>query len=108
MTYEIPFIRFSLPNGRQTPDTMMTEDAEVADAYRRIEAAGCRMTVEILQTGGIAACIEGPDGDLDCTVHPNGPGLPEAIGAMMKRFDPEAARRLREEQAIIEAEADGV
>lgn len=87
--YEIPFTRFDLPDGRRSKDTMFTDDPDVWAAYLRISHNGCRMTVEILSTGMISAAIEHPEGDYDILVHPNGPGLPEATGEMMKRFTQE-------------------
>lgn len=96
MIYAIPFTRFTLPDGRQSEDSMNTEDPEVAAAYERIRAAGYRMTVELLRSGNVSASIECPEGDYDCTVHTNGPGLSEAIGIMMKRFDATEAAWWRE------------
>lgn len=99
MTYYIPFARFSLPNGRRSEDSMRTADPDVVAAYERIRAAGFYCSVEILSTREIAAYIsDGTSadmGDIDCLVHPNGPGLPEAIGAMMKGFTAEGAAEWR-------------
>lgn len=97
--YHIPFTRFSLPDGRQTEDSMATTDPELPAAYDSIRAAGFRMTVEILGgigAGMISAAIECPDGDYDQIIHPNGPGLPDAIGVMMKQFDSKEAALWRE------------
>lgn len=111
MTYHIPFTRFSLPDGRRSEDIMTTRDVAVAEAYDRIHKEGFYMAVEMLSTGEIAAYIsdgtEADMGDIACIVHSNGPGLPEAIGAMMKAFTPEGAaewRRGQEELDSIDAE----
>lgn len=100
MTYHIPFTRFNLPDGRRSEDSMVTRDAEVAAAYDRIHKEGFYCSIELLTTGEIAAYISDgtPEdmGDIACIVHDNGPGLPEAIGAMMKAFTPEGVEEWRE------------
>ncbi len=87
----IPFTRFHLPMGRQTP-TELEVDQETADAAAKIIAAGFRFTVEILSNGSVSQCIEDRDvGDYDCVICANGPDVPAKAREMVLRFNPEEA-----------------
>ncbi len=79
--------QYLLPNGSARHTYMPVPD----DVYRKAQAiidAGLRFETEILRTGQVSTTITHPEhGDMDITVHANGPGLHEAIHAMIERFD---------------------
>ena len=85
----IPFTQFLRPNGRRKPVTLDVSD-EAAARFYEAEKLGCRMTVEELTTGEASLCVEHEDGDVDCVVVPNGPGVREAVEAMLLRFSLES------------------
>ncbi len=95
----VPFTRFTLPNGRQSPDSCFVGDAEFAQ-WLKIKEAGFRMTVELLSNGHVSMCIEDPAlGDFDCVVCPNGPQVPVKLSEMLMRFDRAAVPAWREEMS---------
>lgn len=84
---DIIMTQYLLPDGRKRHTYMPAPDAVFAKA-QSIMDAGMRFEAEVLNTGDVSTTITHPDyGDLDITIHANGPGLHEAIHAMIERFD---------------------
>lgn len=83
---EIVFTQYVAPNGRRKFVSLPVRD-DVADKADAIRAGGLVFECEILSDGQISATITHPEkGDLDIVVVPNGPGVREAIEAMVLRF----------------------
>ncbi len=83
----IPFTQYLLPYGEKKQITIDLPD-ECWDKFLELKAAGCEMTAEVLRTGECSFCIACPsvEGDFDCTVTTNGPGVAEAILKMILDF----------------------
>jgi hypothetical protein len=88
----IPFTQFLRPDGRQKPVTIEGVSEAAFAKYEEAARLGCRMTCEELTTGEASMCIEHPEGDFDCVVVPNGPGVKEAVEGMLLRFTEGAFR----------------
>jgi hypothetical protein len=48
-------------------------------------AAHCRLEAEVLINGVVSMTVSNWENDLDMELHPNGPGLQEAIARMINR-----------------------
>lgn len=84
----VPFTRFHQPNGRQENTTIDVPD-EIHAQWQKVEAAGLRMTVELLPTGLVSQCIEHPElGDFDMELTKNGPEVVTGLYNLLNRFDP--------------------
>lgn len=82
----VTLTQFLRPDDWQTDVTTM-RPAAIAEKARRIQEAGLRLTAEVLATGEVSMCIEGPESDLAIRVVPNGPGVNEALDGMIMAFD---------------------
>jgi hypothetical protein len=86
MSREIPFTQYVAPTGRAKPTSIEVAN-DVADKADVIIARGLTFEVEILSNGQVSATITDPERcDMDIVVVPNGPGVREAIEAMIRRF----------------------
>lgn len=86
---EIPFTQYVLPDGRQKPVSIEVA-CDVAEKAASIIASGLRFECEILRTGHVSLTIHDPDegDDVAIKVLPNGPGITEAVEAMVRGFKP--------------------
>jgi hypothetical protein len=88
----IDIIQFIPPRGRQELRQIEVPD-DCAVGYESMRRHGCRLTVETLMTGMVSTCIEHEEGDYDIKLLrlPGRPGklqtLPQAVTAMLQRFD---------------------
>lgn len=95
----IPFTRFFPPNGRREPTSMVVDD-ETFKNWEKVEAAGFRMTVELLGNGNVSQCIEDPElGDYDIALCLNGPAVPSKLKAMLARFNPDDVPKWRKKMS---------
>ena len=84
---EIPFTQFLMPDGRQRSVKIDRPD-DIGDKAKQLVASGCRLEIEMLQTGEISMTVErdGDDGEIDllaqevCT---NGPPVPLAVDKLI-------------------------
>lgn len=82
----IPFTQFILPNGKRRSTSIEVSDDAAAKALQLIER-GLVFECEILSTGSVSVTITDPEeGDLDIRIVANGPGVREAIEAMVLGF----------------------
>jgi hypothetical protein len=83
-TFVAEVTQFLRPNGRQKlAHTDLPKDCEAN--YQAMIAARCRLEAEVLINGVVSMTISNWENDLDMELHPNGPGLQEAIAKMINR-----------------------
>ena len=81
------FVQYLRPNGRKKLVTFEV-DNDLKDQLDAIDAAGMRLTAEVLTTGQVSFMIEHPKhGDFDGRIVANGPGVPGAVNGLIRRFD---------------------
>lgn len=98
MTVEVT--QFIQPHGRQSLATTEISD-DCQEKYKLMQAAGCRLTAEVLGTGHVSVCIEDPElGDYKIELAKNGPDVQKAIEKMLMEFDSAqfAEWKMREDQ----------
>ena len=81
----IPFTQYLRPNGRTT-EVSIDRPSEISDLAQRIIDAGFRFECEELTTGHASLTIAGPEGDEDIELVMNGPGIPDAVDNLVRRF----------------------
>lgn len=82
-TFTSEATQFHLPNG--SPETVRAElPIEYEDDYKSMQAAGCRIELEVLRTGMVSATISSKTRDIDIRLAPNGPGVLQAVQQMLK------------------------
>ena len=95
-TTEVNFTQFLRPNGHRLPTVIGLDDPDgtLATDVELILAQGVAFETEILSIGGmVSLTITDPvNGDLFAELVPNGPKVPIAVTAMIRRAA-EAARR---------------
>jgi len=80
----IPFTQFLMPDGRQKPISIK-RPKDVVDKALSIIAAGGRFTAEVLGTGAVSLALELEGDDYDLELLDNGPGVPDAVDALVER-----------------------
>lgn len=87
-TAEIPFTQYVLPDGRRR-QTSIEVAADVAEKAGSIISRGLRFECEVLSTGHVSLTIFDPEEEDDVAIEvlPNGPGIREAVEAMVRDFD---------------------
>jgi hypothetical protein len=95
----IPFIRYSLPDGRRSRVEMACSP-EAAQRAQEIIAQGFVFEVEVLSSGNVSTTITDPQrGDFDITIGANGPDVTRNVEAMVKRFDDRQAAMWKRRRA---------
>jgi len=84
---EIPFTQFLMPDGRQRPMIIDRPD-DIGEKAKQLLESGCRLEIEMLQTGEISMTVERDrsDGEIDLLAQEicsNGPALPIAIDKLI-------------------------
>jgi len=88
--YEIPFTRYTLPNGKTSNYMFQTTRSDVYDKAKSILSTGTyKFEIEILTTGEVSATIHNKETEVDVAiaVELNVPELAEAIEQMIINFD---------------------
>ncbi len=89
MSAPVLFTQYMRPSGRAVPVSIEVSEA-TANKAQTIIARGFRFECEVLTTGQVSLTITDPDeGDLDIKIIENGPGVREAVEAMITRFETE-------------------
>lgn len=88
---EITFTQFLLPDGRQRPMIIDRPD-DIGKKAKQLIDSGCRLEIEMLQTGEISMTVErdGNDGEIDLLaqeVCSNGPPVPVAVDKLISEAD---------------------
>ncbi len=84
---EITFTQFFMPDGRQAPVIIDRPD-DVGEKAKQLIDSGCRLEIEMLQTGQISMTVEQDksDGEIDLLAQEicsNGPAVPIAIDKLI-------------------------
>ena len=84
---EITFTQFLMPNGRQAPVIIDRPD-DVGEKAKQLLDSGCRLEIEMLQTGEISMTVERDqdDGEIELLAQEicsNGPPVPIAIDKLI-------------------------
>jgi len=85
----IKMTQYLMPNGHQTP-VEIARPPEIEQLANELIAAGYRFEAELLMTGVVSFEVVGPEdeeGDptsLAMGLVPNGPGVPEAVDALVR------------------------
>jgi len=84
---EIPFTQFLMPDGRQRPMIIDRPD-DVGEKAKQLLESGCRLEIEMLQTGQISMTVERDqsDGEIDLLAQEicsNGPSVPIAVDKLI-------------------------
>lgn len=90
----IPFTQFLLPDGRKAPLTVDCS-VEVASVAESVIADGYEFQIEILTTREVSMTCFDPQEEEDIAIEvcPNGPGIEEAVGRLVKQARLEARPR---------------
>ena len=81
---DIPFTQFLMPNGTKRK-VIITRPNDIAVKAQRLLDAGCRLEIEMLQTGEISMTVE-RDGEEQVLAHEicnNGPEVPIAVDKLI-------------------------
>ena len=82
---DIAFTQYLRPNGRTT-EVSIDRPEEISALADKIISDGFRFECEELQTGHASLTIAGPEEDEDIELVMNGPGVPDAVDRLVKRF----------------------
>lgn len=84
---KIPFTQFLMPDGRQRPMIIDRPD-DIGEKAKQLIDSGCRLEIEMLQTGKISMTVERDrsDGEIDLLAQEicsNGPPVPIAVDKLI-------------------------
>lgn len=95
------FTQYLRPNGTPKPVTINIAD-DLSGHLDAIGKVGARLECEVLTTGEVSLTIFDPEleQDFDIELVPNGPGVPDAVDRLIRRFTQEQYQAWQGESAI--------
>ncbi len=99
MSYSIPFTMYSLPDGKRSPDTFVTESENVFNKAIQIIEAGFVFEAEVLRTNQLHVTITDDNNDWSVEIISNPAQTVEIINNMIISFDIDKAVHLSKEMS---------